>query len=250
VKKTVSALVAFFMLIVVFWPIRAVADVRTGPSPDLGTGPALAPHLNSAPDNDANLATGRDIVAFRDSGMDGDSNLAPMLNSNPACTRQDLDKFLDEFLPPAMTRLHVPGVVFVAVKDGEVLTMRGLGYSDIESGKEVDPLTTVFRAGSVSKVFTGMAVMQLVEGGILDLDEDVNTYIEGFKIPDTYPQPITLRHLLTHTAGFDERNLGTSEFGQDVYPELGQYLADELPPRVRPPGQLLQYSNHGMALAG
>lgn len=206
-KKTVSALVAFFMFIVVLWPIRAVADVRTGPSRDSGAGPASASY-------------------------------------------QDLDKFLDEFLPPAMTRLHVPGVVFVAVKDGEVLTMRGFGYSDIESGKEVDPFTTVFRAGSVSKVFTGMAVMQLVEGGILDLDEDVNTYIEGFKIPDTYPQPITLRHLLTHTAGFDERNLGTSEFGQDVYPELGQYLADELPPRVRPSGQLLQYSNHGMALAG
>ena len=151
-KKTVSALVAFFMLVVVLWPIRAVADVRTGPSPDSGAGPALASH-------------------------------------------QDLDKFLDEFLPPAMTRLHVPGVVFVAVKDGEVLTMRGFGYSDIESGKEVDPLTTVCRVGSVSKVLTGMAVMQLVEGGILDLDEDVNTYIDGFKIPDTYPQLITLRHL-------------------------------------------------------
>lgn len=206
-KKTVSTLVAFFMLVAVFWPIRAVADARTGPGPDSGAGLALASH-------------------------------------------QDLDKFLDEFLPPAMTRLHVPGVVFVAVKDGEVLTMRGFGYSDIESGKEVDPLRTVFRAGSVSKVFTGMAVMQLVEGGLLDLDEDVNTYIEGFKIPDTYPQPITLRHLLTHTAGFDERYLGVSEFGQDVYPELGEYLALELPPRIRPPGQVIQYSNHGMALAG
>jgi len=149
-----------------------------------------------------------------------------------------------------MARLHVPGVTFVAVKDGEVLTMRGFGYSDIEAGKGVDPATTVFRAASVSKVFTGMAVMQLAEQGIVDLDEDVNTYIKGFRIPPTYPEPITLRRLLTHTAGFDERNLGMSEFGSRVYPRLGEYLAAELPPRIRPAGQEIQYSNHGVALAG
>jgi len=149
-----------------------------------------------------------------------------------------------------MARLHVPGVTFVAVKDGEILTMRGFGYSDIEAGKGVDPATTVFRAASVSKVFTGMAVMQLAEQGIVDLDEDVNTYIKGFRIPPTYPEPITLRRLLTHTAGFDERNLGMSEFGSRVYPRLGEYLAAELPPRIRPAGQEIQYSNHGVALAG
>jgi len=103
-KKTVSGLLAFFMFVVVLWPIKAAADVRTDP---------IFPY-------------------------------------DTACIHQDLDKFLDEFLPPAMTRLHVPGVVFVAVKDGEVLTMRGFGYSDIESGMEVDPVTTVFRVGSAS----------------------------------------------------------------------------------------------------
>lgn len=168
----------------------------------------------------------------------------------PALTRGSLDQFLDAFVPSAMARLHVPGVTFVAVKDGEILTMRGFGYSDIEAGKGVDPATTVFRAASVSKVFTGMAVMQLAERGIVGLDEDVNAYVKGFRIPATYPEPITLRRLLTHTAGFDERNLGMSEFGSRVYPRLGEYLAAELPPRIRPAGQETQYSNHGVALAG
>ena len=167
-----------------------------------------------------------------------------------ALSRTTLDQFLDAFVPSAMARLHVPGVTFVAVKDGEILTMRGFGYSDIETGKGVDPATTVFRAASVSKVFTGMAVMQLVERGIVDLDKDVNAYVKGFSIPPTYPEPITLRRLLTHTAGFDERNLGMSEFGSRVYPRLGEYLAAELPPRIRPAGQEIQYSNHGAALAG
>lgn len=165
-------------------------------------------------------------------------------------SRETLDQFLDAFVPSAMARLHVPGITFVAVKDGEILTMRGFGYSDIEAGKGVDPATTGFRAASVSKVFTGIAVMQLAERGIVDLGEDVNTYIKGFRIPATYPEPITLRHLLTHTAGFDERNLGMSEFGSKVYPRLGEYLAAELPPRIRPAGQEIQYSNHGAALAG
>ena len=174
----------------------------------------------------------------------------PTLTEASTLTRVAIDQFLDAFVPSAMARLHVPGVTFVAVKDGEILTMRGFGYSDIEAGKGVDPATTVFRAASVSKVFTGMAVMQLAEQGIVDLDEDVNTYIKGFRIPPTYPEPITLRRLLTHTAGFDERNLGMSEFGSRVYPRLGEYLAAELPPRIRPAGQEIQYSNHGVALAG
>ncbi len=175
---------------------------------------------------------------------------ARTLTEAPTLTREAVDQLLDAFIPSAMARLHVPGVTFVAVKDGEILTMRGFGYSDIEAGKGVDPATTVFRAASVSKVFTGMAVMQLAERGIADLDKDVNAYVRGFSIPPTYPEPITLRRLLTHTAGFDERNLGMSEFGSRVYPKLGEYLAAELPRRIRPAGQEIQYSNHGAALAG
>ena len=178
------------------------------------------------------------------------SSSTQTLTGVPTLSRETLDQFLDAAVPSAMARLHVPGVTFVAVKDGEILTMRGFGYSDIEAGKGVDPATTVFRVASVSKVFTGMAVMQLAERGILDLDRDVNAYIKGFRIPATYPEPITLRRLLTHTAGFDERNLGMSEFGSRVYPRLGEYLAAELPPRIRPAGQEIQYSNHGVALAG
>ena len=140
------------------------------------------------------------------------SSSTQTLTGVPTLSRETLDQFLDAAVPSAMARLHVPGVTFVAVKDGEILTMRGFGYSDIEAGKGVDPATTVFRVASVSKVFTGMAVMQLAERGILDLDRDVNAYIKGFRIPATYPEPITLRRRLTHTAGFDERNLGMSEF--------------------------------------
>ena len=67
----------------------------------------------------------------------------------------------------------------------------------------------MFRPGSVSKLFTWTAVMQLKEQGKLDLDTDVNTYLKTFKIKDTYPgEPVTLRHILTHTPGFEDGGVG------------------------------------------
>jgi CubicO group peptidase (beta-lactamase class C family) len=113
----------------------------------------------------------------------------------------------------------------------------------------VDPATTLFRIGSVSKLFTWTAVMQLVEEGKLDLDTDVNEYLD-FKIPDTYPQPITLRNLLTHTPGFEEDSRGIiSDDPADAVP-IAKWLPEHMPARVRPPGTYSAYSNYGATLAG
>ena len=105
----------------------------------------------------------------------------------------------------------------------------------------------MFRIGSVSKLFTWTAVMQLVEQGKLDLDADVNTYLTEFKIPETYPEPITLKHLLAHTPGFEDHVLGLFAHGPDKLEPLGKILARELPARVRPAGRagLLLEPRHG-----
>jgi CubicO group peptidase (beta-lactamase class C family) len=136
------------------------------------------------------------------------------------------------------------------VKDGEILLAKGYGYADLDREIPADPQRTVFRIGSTSKLFTATAVMQLVEEGKIDLHADVNGYLERFQIPGTYREPITMAQLLTHTAGFDEKVLGTfAETPADIRP-LGEYLAEEMPARVMPPGEVTSYSNHGMALAG
>ena len=113
----------------------------------------------------------------------------------------------------------------------------------------VNPDETMFRVGSVSKLFTWTAVMQLVEQGKLDLDADINKYLKDFQIPATYPEPVTLRHLLSHTPGFEDKVVGLFGRGPDETP-LGQLLARALPARVRKPGELASYSNHGTAIAG
>ena len=94
----------------------------------------------------------------------------------------DVDAWLDGYMPYAMETGDIAGAVVVVVKDGQVLTERGFGYADVAKRMPVDPSATLFRPGSVSKLFTWTAVMQLVEQGKLDLDADVNTYLD-FKIP-------------------------------------------------------------------
>ncbi|HME68634.1 MAG TPA: serine hydrolase domain-containing protein [Myxococcota bacterium] len=163
--------------------------------------------------------------------------------------RREFEAFFDGLLSGLMADRHVSGAVVLVVKDGAVFFAKGYGVADLATGRPVDP-DTLFRAGSISKLFTATAVMQLVEQGKLDLNADVNQYLEGFRIPDAFGKPVTLANLLTHTGGFDDSFLGTTQpLGAAPIP-LHMYLAMRMPRRVMPPGKLLSYSNHGLALAG
>lgn len=162
-----------------------------------------------------------------------------------------LSSFFDGVMKEAMEEEKISGAVLALVKDGEIFLSQGYGHANRETGQMADPTLSVFRVGSLAKPFVGTAVLQLVEQGKLDLDADVNTYLAGFQIPETYPEPITLWHLLTHTAGFEERIIGKDRGRTDdeVRP-LAVSLPDLMPARVRPPGEVASYSNWGVALAG
>ncbi len=160
--------------------------------------------------------------------------------------------FIDEVMSTQMDQFHLPGAVISIVKDGKVLYAKGYGHANRETGAPVDPKTSLFRIASTTKLFTWTAVMQLVEQGKIDLDTDVNTYLKTVKIPDTYPQPITMRHLLTHTAGFEEGGVGyqITTDPRKLPVSISATLAKHMPARVRPPGEMIAYSNYGAALAG
>lgn len=162
-----------------------------------------------------------------------------------------LEAFVDGVVRPLMKSNSSPSGTVAIARNGELILARGYGFEDIEEQKPVDPHTTLFRPGSVSKLFTWVAVMQLVEQGKLDLDTDVNTYLDDFKIRETFAEPITLRHILTHTAGFEDGALGYLIIKD---PELAVPLAEAMeryqPARVNPPGAQTAYSNYATALAG
>lgn len=148
-----------------------------------------------------------------------------------------------------MQENDIAGATVGIVKDGEPVFLKGYGYADLERDKKVNPDSTLFRIGSISKMFVWTAVMQLAEQGKLDLDEDIDKYIEDFQIPDTYEKPITLNHLMTHTAGFEEYLIGLFARDTTRLRPLGEILSDEMPARVRPPAEYSSYSNHGTGMA-
>jgi CubicO group peptidase (beta-lactamase class C family) len=166
-----------------------------------------------------------------------------------ALTSADFEAFLDGLLPAQIAEDDIAGAVVLLVKDGAVFFAKGYGYADVEQKTPVSPATTLFRPGSISKLFVWTAVMQQVEQGRLDLDRDVNAYID-FAIPATFPQAITLRHILTHTPGFEEAVKDLFVPTDATLQPLGEYLATHLPRRIFPPGVTPAYSNYGTALAG
>jgi CubicO group peptidase (beta-lactamase class C family) len=161
----------------------------------------------------------------------------------------ELEAFLGDLFAQDMEEHHIAGAAVAVVKDGKLFFAKGYGYADVENRIPVDPEETVFLIGSAGKLFTWTAVMQLAEQGKLDMDADINTYLD-FRIPDTYPEPITLNHLLTHTAGFEERWFETFTLDADELLPVGEWLASHIPARVRPPGECAAYSNYGTELAG
>jgi len=163
--------------------------------------------------------------------------------------RAELAAFLDGVMAANLRDKHVAGATVAVVKDGSLFYAKGYGYADVAKRAPVDAEHSLFRIGSTSKLFTWTAVMQLVEQGKINLDADVNTYLD-FKIPATYPQPITMRSIMTHTPGFEEdgRDLIIDDTAK-MY-TLGNWLKTHIPGRVRPPLTYSSYSNYATALAG
>ena len=165
-------------------------------------------------------------------------------------TRADVEAWLDGFMNFALERGDIPGAVVVIVKDGQVLLQKGYGYADVEKRKPVDAAQTLFRPGSVSKLFTWTAVMQLVERGKLDLDADVNTYLD-FKIPPgPAGEPLTLRNVMTHTPGFEEAVKELITENPERLIPLGDAVKRWTPNRIFKAGTMPAYSNYATALAG
>ncbi|MCF8008788.1 MAG: beta-lactamase family protein [Halanaerobiales bacterium] len=163
--------------------------------------------------------------------------------------------YFDGFIESQMEEYKVPGVTISLVKDGEIIFKKGYGYYDLENNKLVDPENTLFRPGSASKLFIWTAVMQLVEQNKLDLNTDINQYLD-FKIPNQVVginkdkiKPITVLDLMNHTAGFEDKVVKLFVLNKNDIKPLDQYLKENIPIRIFPVGQEMAYSNYGAALA-
>jgi len=159
-----------------------------------------------------------------------------------------MQSFADSFFPGKMDEYHIPGLTFIFVQEGEVIYSHAYGFANLEESIPLNNQSSVMRIASVSKSFVATAVMQLVEMGELDLQKDINQYLRSFEIRSSYSRPVTLAHLLTHTAGFEDPPYIINTDPNLVQP-LNEYLTTNLPSPTHPPGKTFIYSNYGYALA-
>lgn len=171
--------------------------------------------------------------------------------SRPPSNGEELVAVIDELVPEQLADNEIPGAVVTVVDGGETVFSRGYGTADPTGEEAMDPEDTRLYAASEAKLFTAAAALQLVNQGKLDLDRDVNDYLKDIEVPDTYPgRPITLRHLLTYTSGFDYDVYGWSQWEAGELPSLAEFAGLVMPDRVRPPGELTAYNNFDFVLAG
>lgn len=179
--------------------------------------------------------------------LNGQNTTAASLRGGPT-DPAELEAFVDGLMHVVLDQFNTAGAVVSVVSGGELFFAKGYGYSDWEARTPVDPENTLFRIGSVSKLFVWTSVMQMVEQGLLELDTDINEYLD-FAIPTAFDQPVTLGNIMAHAGGFEDYVLelfGTEP--EDVRP-LGELLAEQIPARVRPPGDISSYSNHATGMA-
>jgi CubicO group peptidase (beta-lactamase class C family) len=167
----------------------------------------------------------------------------------PLLDAPDLAAYLDGLVPFALAKGDIAGGEITVVAAGHIVFSKGYGFADVRSRTPISAPATIFRVGSISKLFTWTALMQQIERGRVSLDADVNDYLD-FRIPPAFGKPITIRDLMTHTAGFEESF-------KDIYfrePHsllpIGDYLKTHHPARIFPPGTVIAYSNYGATLAG
>jgi len=160
-----------------------------------------------------------------------------------------LDQLIDGFFAERMAEQHIPGAVFVLVKDGKVVHSRGYGFANLESGVRADPDHSLFRVASVSKLFATMAVLQLAERGQVSLTDSVTRYVPDLPLVNPFDRPLTVRDLLLHTDGFEERNTRIFALSPEGLPGVGETLRTDLKPLFAQPGEMITYGSFGSAVA-
>ncbi|MFP4448282.1 MAG: serine hydrolase [Bacteroidales bacterium] len=175
------------------------------------------------------------------------AHLAFAGNLNSDTTK--LRSYFDGLIQAHLDNNEIAGATLSFIKDGEMIFSKGYGYADAKNDIRVQPRQTMFRIGSVSKLFVWTAIMQLYEEGKLELDVDVNSYLSDFKIPEKFDEPVTLKDIMTHSAGFEEYILGLFAEDSSALKPMGEILKEQMPSRVYPPGKLSSYSNHATAIA-
>ncbi len=162
----------------------------------------------------------------------------------------DVQAFFDGIVPLQLERSDIAGASVLVMQGDTIVLKKGYGFADQKKKQPVDPDRTIFRLASISKLFTWVSVMQLAEQGKLDIDADVNRYLD-FTIRPAFGKPVTLHELMTHSGGFEEESRDVIVLNAKKEPTLRDFMIRNQPARLFAPGSgETAYSNYGVGLAG
>ena len=163
---------------------------------------------------------------------------------------QALIQYCDSSMNAGIEYPMIPGAVMGLGNSDSIFLLKGYGHGDYEKKTVVDPYQTLFQLGSVGKIMTSIAFLQQVDAGKIALDDDINAYLDGWKLDNPFDQFVTPFHLLTHTAGFNDQFIGYMAPANAEVETLGEHLPKRMPGVFKSPGTEINYSNYGYALAG
>jgi CubicO group peptidase (beta-lactamase class C family) len=196
----------------------------------------------------ATVGSSMPVVAAETEGVPDRGDLSASRQGGPA-DPGELESFLDQWVTVRMEETPLYGLGFVMVKGGEVFLSKAYG-ADPLTGEPFDAETTVVRVASVAKLFTATAAMQLYDRGLIDLNEDINRYLTAIQIDDTFPEPVTFHHLLTHTEGFERWFIGVRPQDPDSLISLAEFYTTRRAERILPPGEMVTYDNYASGMLG
>ncbi len=156
----------------------------------------------------------------------------------------------DAFIQEKIISHNIPNTVVLWVSEGELIYQNISRNPNITGNDAMDAERSLFRVGSVSKPFTGLAALDMVREGLLELDTDIHNYFDTPRISYRCNRPITVRHLLTHTAGFDDFYINKSARNKEERGTLAENITSMLPEQWIHSGEISTYSNYGVALLG
>ncbi len=232
------------------WALAGAAFLAAGFSPsEARTRPSVASQPPApSPGRAGPVGVASMSVAPPDAAPSMPVEVAALPDFEPSREDAKLEAFVDGVVAAHRRAAGTPGVAVSVVKDGRVLFAKGYGLADAPANRPADGDATLFRIGSISKTFTWTAVMMLADRGLIDLDADVNGYLKGVEIPPAFGAPITMNHLMSHRAGFED-TLSVFTHADDGAAAMGEALERDMPARVFAPGARTSYSNWASALA-
>ena len=155
--------------------------------------------------------------------------------------------YLNQTLTEMVSQGQITGAIAAVVDDTGVVLSQGYGFADTSANLPADSANTAFRIGSIAKTFVAIAALQQVDAGRIDLHASISTYLEeDFQ---SFQYDITMHQLLTHTAGFEDLVSGIAIWKASDADPLSVSIRRYLPRQVFRPGQVVSYSNYGIALA-